>query len=249
MNQNDQAIEEEIVAKGKTAPRVTPDDILANIRHIETVKHVTQSGQVLRWAVLVTQSGFAVVGKPSVAVSPENDDAEIGEQVAFDNSRNELWPLMGYALKQELHRRAVLDASPKVGTGPGLDIKTKTYADGTTATGVAPLPDTTPAEQERPRQHVDITRESGSAPGDGAGQQGKECRAGADLPPHQKRVIEEKRELDERRQKLEAFFDTSTFAQLDADEQGRLNAQYNAMATLSRILSERISVFVATAVQ
>lgn len=102
---NDQAIEQQIQAKGKTAPRVTLADIEANIHHIETVKHVTQSGQVLRWSVLVTQSGFAVVGKPSVAVSPENDDAEIGEQVAFENSRNELWPLMGYALKQELHMR------------------------------------------------------------------------------------------------------------------------------------------------
>lgn len=100
---NDQAIEQEIQAKGKTAPRVTPDDVLANIHHIETVKHITQSGQVLRWAVLVTQSGFAVVGKPSVAVSPENDDTEIGEKVAFENSRDEMWPLMSYALKQSLH--------------------------------------------------------------------------------------------------------------------------------------------------
>jgi hypothetical protein len=100
---SDTAIEREIQAKGKTAPRVTLDDLMANIHHVETIKHVTQSGQVLRWSVLVTQSGFAVAGKPSVAVSPENDDAEIGEQVAFENSRNELWPLMGYALKQDLH--------------------------------------------------------------------------------------------------------------------------------------------------
>jgi hypothetical protein len=109
---NDQTIEQEIQAKGKTAPRVTPDDQLANIHHIETVKHVTQSGQVLRWAVLVTQSGFAVVGKPSVAVSPENDDAEIGEDVAFENSKAELWPLMGYALKQQLHAAANQPPAP-----------------------------------------------------------------------------------------------------------------------------------------
>jgi len=109
---NDQAIEQEIQAKGKTAPRVTPDALMANIQHIETVKHVTQSGQVLRWAVLITQSGFAVVGKPSVAVSPENDDAEIGEQVAFENSRTELWPLMGYALKQQLHEQGNRPPAP-----------------------------------------------------------------------------------------------------------------------------------------
>ncbi|MGI4846180.1 MAG: Gp49 family protein [Janthinobacterium lividum] len=33
MNHNDQAIEQEIVAKGKTAPRITPADIEANIAH------------------------------------------------------------------------------------------------------------------------------------------------------------------------------------------------------------------------
>jgi hypothetical protein len=117
---NDRAIEQEIQAKGKTAPRVTLADLEANIHHIETVKHVTQSGQVLRWSVLITQSGFAVVGKPSVAVSPENDDAEIGEQVAFENSRNELWPLMGYALKQQLHEQATAKVQPAPGAAhPG----------------------------------------------------------------------------------------------------------------------------------
>lgn len=118
---DDQAIEQEIQAKGLTAPRVTFDDVMANIHHIETVKHVTQSGQVLRWAILVTQNGFGVVGKPSVAVSPENDNAEIGEKVAFENSRDEMWPLMGYALKQQLHAAALLDDGRPVQTDPLAD--------------------------------------------------------------------------------------------------------------------------------
>lgn len=96
-------IEQEIVSKGKTAPRVTPADITANIVDTEIVTHVSKTGQVLRWAILTTQNGFAAVGKPSVSVSSENDDAGIGEKVAVENSRNELWPLMGYALKQRLH--------------------------------------------------------------------------------------------------------------------------------------------------
>ncbi len=103
---NDQAIEQEIQAKGKTAPRITPSQIDANIADTEIVKHVTKSGQVLRWAILTTASGFAVVGKPSASVSPENDDAEIGEKCAIDNSRDEMWPMMGYALKQKLHDAA-----------------------------------------------------------------------------------------------------------------------------------------------
>lgn len=99
----DSAIEAEIQAKGKTAPRVTPDDLAANIVDTEIVKHVSHSGQILRWAVLTTSSGFAVTGRPSAAVSAENDDPEIGVATAIENARNELWPLMGYALKQRLH--------------------------------------------------------------------------------------------------------------------------------------------------
>jgi len=103
---DDSAIEQEIIAKGLTAPRVTPADMSANIKHVEYVKHVSHGGQVLRWAVLTTQSGYAVVGNPSVSVSPQNDDEEIGKKVAYENSKNSLWPLMGYELKERLSRQA-----------------------------------------------------------------------------------------------------------------------------------------------
>lgn len=104
---DDNAIEQKIKELGATAPRVTPEDIEANIAHVEYVKHVSHGGQVLRWAVLTTKSGYAVVGNPSVSVSPENDRAEIGLAVAFENSKNQLWPLMGYALKQKLSEGGV----------------------------------------------------------------------------------------------------------------------------------------------
>lgn len=103
---NDQEIEQEIQENGLTAPRVKPDDITANIVDTEFVTHVSKGGQVLRWAILTTVSGYAVVGKPSVSVSPENDNEKIGREVAYENSRNELWPLMGYALKERLHNGA-----------------------------------------------------------------------------------------------------------------------------------------------
>ena len=99
---NEKAVEAEIKANGLTAPRVTLDDLNANIVSVEIVKHIAPSGQVLRWAVLTTRNGYAVTGRPSVSVSPENDRAELGEQIARDNARNELWALMGYALKEQL---------------------------------------------------------------------------------------------------------------------------------------------------
>jgi len=102
---DDSAIEQEIQAKGLTAPSVTPQDLNNNITDVEIVKHISHGGQVLRWAVLTTKSGYAVVGNPSVSVSPENDDEEIGKKVAFENSKNALWPLMGYALKNSLSQQ------------------------------------------------------------------------------------------------------------------------------------------------
>ncbi len=99
---SDQTIEQEIQAKGLTAPRITPADIEANIAHVEIVKHASPSGQVLRWAVLTTRNGFAVTGRPSASVSSANDNAEIGEKVAVENARQELWLLMGYELRSKL---------------------------------------------------------------------------------------------------------------------------------------------------
>lgn len=97
-----QDTESMIQAAGLTAPRVTPADLEANIVDTEIVKHVSKSGQVLRWAVLTTRNGYAVVGNPSCSVSSANDNALIGEKVAIANSREALWPLMGYELRSRL---------------------------------------------------------------------------------------------------------------------------------------------------
>lgn len=161
---NDQAIEQQIQAKGKTAPRVTPADIEANIAsaHYFTAKDgvigdlfiggviddpdghgLPQSLDLLTFCVLTLKNGFTVTGE-SACASPENFDAEIGRNVARQNAVQKIWPLMGYQLRDQLHRRAVFDASDKV----GYQVETKTYVDGTTATGTAPLPDLSPAEQD-----------------------------------------------------------------------------------------------------
>lgn len=112
MAEADAALEAEIQAKGLTAPRVTLADLQANIVHKRIVVCVSPSGQVLRWAVLTTRNGFAVTGRPSVSVSPENDNAEIGEKVAIDNAMQELWPLMGYALKERLAAPPSIQLTP-----------------------------------------------------------------------------------------------------------------------------------------
>jgi hypothetical protein len=65
-------------------------------------------------------------------------------------------------------------------------------------------------------------------------------------PPHQQRVIDEKAELDERREKLGVFIkENPIFQDLPAEERERLVRQESCMAEYSAILGERIAAFPA----
>lgn len=87
------------------APSVTAEGLNKVVKDVEIVTHVTKSGQTLRWAVLTVENGFAVTGKPSCCVSPENDDPAKGGQIALANAEDELWALEGYLLKQRLYEK------------------------------------------------------------------------------------------------------------------------------------------------
>ena len=65
------------------------------------------------------------------------------------------------------------------------------------------------------------------------------------LPPHQQRVLDEKRELDEKLQKLTAFISSEKFSTIvqDEAERGRLVCQEETMKDYSAILAERIEAF------
>jgi len=122
----DAAIEQEIQAKGKTAPRITPDSIKAVIRN--EVYFTARDGVIgdafdaglidepnganadpalglLTFCVLILRNGFTVTGE-SACASPENFDAEIGRKIARENAINKVWMLEGYLLKDQLHRAA-----------------------------------------------------------------------------------------------------------------------------------------------
>ena len=63
------------------------------------------------------------------------------------------------------------------------------------------------------------------------------------LAPHQQRVVDEKRELDDLREKLMAFSSTPIFHGLAESDQIRLERQAVAMRSYSEILGERIAAF------
>lgn len=66
------------------------------------------------------------------------------------------------------------------------------------------------------------------------------------MAPHQQRVVDEKKDLDEKRVKLQAFFNTDLFRVLDQGEKDRLSTQYSVMALYSEILGQRIAAFSTT---
>ena len=66
---------------------------------------------------------------------------------------------------------------------------------------------------------------------------------GKERQAHQQRVIDEKRDLDERLNKLKAFFGVGRFKELDCDERSRMRKQAHIMAKYSKILGERIVAF------
>lgn len=116
---DDESVEQEIQRKGLTAPRVTPADIEANIvsAYYFTAGQGVDGEQrsradaptycyektldLLTFCVLVLRNGFTVTGE-SACASPENFDAELGRKIARANAVNKVWPLMGYALKDQL---------------------------------------------------------------------------------------------------------------------------------------------------
>lgn len=122
----DQQIEQEIQAKGLTAPRITPADIEANIvderyftawegaqlsywgtsdplnpKPLEGEPDKNGPLSLLTFCVLVLKNGFTVTGE-SACASPENFDAEVGRKIARQNAVQKIWPLMGYELRSKL---------------------------------------------------------------------------------------------------------------------------------------------------
>ncbi|MEL4868143.1 Gp49 family protein [Pantoea agglomerans] len=119
------AIEQEIQAKGLTAPRITPDHIEsiiasehyftaddgANFAYVEAsndrkveIPMWPESLSLLTFCVLVLRNGFTVTGE-SACASPENFDPEIGRKIARENAVNKIWMLEGYLLKQKLSEK------------------------------------------------------------------------------------------------------------------------------------------------
>ncbi len=81
-----------------THPRVTLASMEAKI---DADYYIQPTGTCLTICILVMKNGFYVVGE-SAPASPENFNAELGQQFARDNAIRQLWKLEGYALRDRL---------------------------------------------------------------------------------------------------------------------------------------------------
>ena len=127
------SLEREIQAKADKGPRVTPAALKDEIAsaHFFTgfdgaagaaFNEASPDGvlrqfsfeappalSLLTFCVLVLRNGFTVIGH-SACASPENYNKEIGERIARENAERQIWPLLGFRLRDELARPVLTDA-------------------------------------------------------------------------------------------------------------------------------------------
>ena len=119
------SLEREIQAKANKGPRVTPGALQAEIvsehyftagegiagrcfREVSAL-HSPRELELLTFCVLVLRNGFTVHGV-SACASPENYNNEIGQRIARENAEREIWPLLGFRLRDELARPVLTEA-------------------------------------------------------------------------------------------------------------------------------------------
>lgn len=105
---------EAVCARGRTAPRVSLQDIENAILHKHFVtadktlpgnepvhQYADSALSLLTVCFVVMRNGFTVIGKAAPA-SPANFDAQLGCKLAYEDAVRQIWPLMGYALRDRL---------------------------------------------------------------------------------------------------------------------------------------------------
>lgn len=102
---------EELSARGATHPRVSLADMNENIagenwfvagEAAEALgQPASDSMKLMTLYFLTMRNGFVIVGK-SAPASPENFDAEKGKTFAREDAIRQLWPLMGFSLRDRL---------------------------------------------------------------------------------------------------------------------------------------------------
>lgn len=231
-------LEQEIKDKGLVAPRLTPQLIDEAIKG-EAYYIFPQTTTTV--CLLTLRNGYTTIGE-SACASPENFDIEIGKKLAKENARNKIWSLEGYrgeclTMKNYIGTKLV-NAKPmnrleynefrglnlpknENGSDEGYLVE---YCDG----GKSNHPNFIGYISWSPKEQFDNAYIEFN---------------GAGFYDFQQRVIAEKAQLDDKIQKLNAFFSTSIYDKISYSEQINLKRQHIAMLDYSSILKDRIAGF------
>lgn len=119
------AVTESEIKAVSTAPRVTPFEVEAQIRsefYFTAADGVLGESEMgtrpaawtnldqVTFCVMVLTNGAKIVGVNEGPVSRENFDPEIGRRYARAKAVDQIWPLLGFRLRDELARPALTEA-------------------------------------------------------------------------------------------------------------------------------------------
>jgi hypothetical protein len=106
-------------AELETAIAATPGEKVTDAdldRAIIATQFEYPVGTTLTLCILTLRNGFNVVGE-SACVDPQNYNKDIGDTIAYNNARNKIWLLEGYALAER--RRVSHQLAREFGPFPG----------------------------------------------------------------------------------------------------------------------------------
>lgn len=92
------------LAASPSPDRVTPEYLASRIAKVEFHR---LAGGTMTLCILTVDNGFQLTGT-SACADPANYRQDVGEKIARDNAERQLWPLLGFALKDAMAARDAL---------------------------------------------------------------------------------------------------------------------------------------------
>jgi hypothetical protein len=145
-NKSHQAVTEQELKAKATGRRVTLEDVHASIvsEHYFTagqgdakamedaafvngalngaqLRPVPAALELMTFCVLVLKNGFTVTGQ-SACADPANYNEEIGQRIAKSDAIGKIWPLLGFALREDIHREQELLDGRAIKISEGWDV-------------------------------------------------------------------------------------------------------------------------------
>lgn len=99
----------EALASSPSPNRITPEYLNSRIGSVAFLGPKQTDG-TLTICIITMDNGFTVNGS-SACADPANYNREIGEKIAYDDAERQIWPLLGFMLKEIMSAKAILNQS------------------------------------------------------------------------------------------------------------------------------------------